>query len=172
MSPSNTTEAEKAMTSWGIAYEKEPDGKIRVRGNLDVAGHELTALPDFSDVVVEGDFCCGYNLLTSLKGSPRVVGGSFYCFNNRLQSLEHAPPSIGGEFYCDCNQLASLEGVPVNFTMLVSDLGEFQCWDDIPLELRFSPETRARQQENSLEDATVLHAPLKVRPPLKFSPKK
>ena len=69
------SEAEKALTTWGIAFEKETDGKIRVPGNLDIAGHELTNLPDLSDVVVEGDYCCGYNYLTSLKGSPRIVWG-------------------------------------------------------------------------------------------------
>jgi hypothetical protein len=34
--------------------------------------------------VVKGDFCCGYNHLTSLEGAPQKVGGYFYCSHNEI----------------------------------------------------------------------------------------
>ena len=44
---------------------------------------QLSLLPVSFDRV-DGDFNCGGNYLTSLKGSPRHVSNSFYCHNNKL----------------------------------------------------------------------------------------
>ena len=58
--------------------------------------------------IVEGDFYCSRNQLTSLKGSPKWVGRNFYCNNNKLTSLEGAPKWVGGTFYCKFNPLPKL----------------------------------------------------------------
>ena len=61
---------------------------------------------------VGGDFFCGFNQITSLKGSPRKVEGGFDCESNQLTSLEGAPQEVGENFDCSFNQLTSLEGAP------------------------------------------------------------
>ena len=79
------------------------------KGNLNLSEKGLTELPEaLNGISVGGDFMCGYNKLTSLKGAPKSVGGSFYCYGNNLESLEGAPKSVDGDFYCNNN--------PVKFT--------------------------------------------------------
>ena len=41
-----------------------------------------------------------------------MVDGDFWCHNNQLTTLEGAPTSVGGDFRCYHNQLTSLEGMP------------------------------------------------------------
>jgi hypothetical protein len=62
--------------------------------------------------MVDGDFWCHNNQLTTLEGAPTSVGGDFGCYHNQLTTLEGAPTSVGGDFRCYHNQLTSLEGMP------------------------------------------------------------
>lgn len=116
-------EAERALKKWRIRYEKQNDGTLLVRGDVDIAGMKLEKLPDLSTVVVQGAFDCSDNSLTTLKGAPRNVGGNFDCSNNRLVSLEGGPETVGKGFFCIGNPLRSLDHKPVEFGVLVSDLG-------------------------------------------------
>ena len=85
-------------------YTINPDGSIDVNGNVWLYKKGLTELPlTFNKVT--GDFNCGKNKLTSLKGCPRWVGGYFSCYNNQLTSLEFSPEYVGSNFYCYNNQL-------------------------------------------------------------------
>ena len=83
-----------------------------VHGDLDLSNMDLTMLPDMSNVIVQGNFCCRYNQLTSLQGAPQSVGGDFICTANQLTSLQGAPQSVGGYFDCSSSQLTSLRGAP------------------------------------------------------------
>lgn len=62
---------EQALIDWGVEYVKRKDGTLMVSGNLNVSNRDMTELPDLSDVVVEGNFSCLHNRLTSLKGAPK-----------------------------------------------------------------------------------------------------
>lgn len=61
-----------------------PRGFI-VHGDLDLSCMNLTTLPDLSSVIVQGNFNCAHNQLTSLQGSPQRVGWDFYCDDERLK---------------------------------------------------------------------------------------
>jgi len=78
--------------------------------------------------IVEGNFNCYNNQLTSLKGAPEKVEGNFNCSNNQLTSLKGAPEKVEGDFYCYNNKLTSLEGAPKkvegNFKCLSNNLKE------------------------------------------------
>ena len=74
--------AEK-KTAWEF---DEASQKIIIHGDLDISDRKLAALPNLSNVVVEGDFNCSHNQLTSLEHAPQTVGGSFNCHNNQLTS--------------------------------------------------------------------------------------
>jgi hypothetical protein len=65
---------EQALIGWKVDYVKQKDGTLVVPGNLNVSNLGLTQLPDLSDVVVQGNFSCLKNNLTSLKGAPRMFG--------------------------------------------------------------------------------------------------
>ena len=87
-----------------------PDGFV-IKGDLDLSGKGLTELPDLSKVIVEGNFLCEHNQLTSLEGAPQEVGGDFSCSYNQLTTLQGAPQKVGGYFSCENNQLTSLQGI-------------------------------------------------------------
>jgi hypothetical protein len=85
-------------------YTINDDGSIDVNGSVNLYNKGLTELPlTFNKVT--GNFECGVNRLTSLKGSPRWVGGYFYCTNNNLTSLEFSPDYVGSFFSCQYNNL-------------------------------------------------------------------
>ena len=132
-------------------------GLVDVDGSFHCSKQDLSDFKGVRFGVVEEDFRCEKNLLTSLVGAPRKVGGSFECDNNRLTSLEGAPREIGvvGSFYCYNNQLTSLEGAPQKvgwcfncdnnqLTSLVGAprevRGDFYCEDNLLTSLVGAPE--------------------------------
>ena len=94
--------------------------------NINIYRLYLTSLPDWMGEIdiVNGNFDCRYNLLTSLKNSPRQINGSFNCSYNNLTSLEGCPEKVNGNFWCVNNKLTSLEGCP----KIVN--GNFYCWNN------------------------------------------
>ena len=86
-----------------------PDG-YKLDCDVDLSERGLTELPDFSRLVVGGNFNCQYNELETLKGAPSKVGDNFDCSDNQLTSLEGAPREVGEHFICQYNLLTSLEG--------------------------------------------------------------
>src|SRR5436309_823171 len=62
---------EQALIDWGVEYIKRKDGTLIVPGNLNVSNRDMAELPDLTNVVVEGNFSCLHNHLTSLKGAPK-----------------------------------------------------------------------------------------------------
>ena len=87
-------------------YTINGDGSIDVNGDVNLAfcEHKNKKLPlNFNNV--SGDFFCGRNNLTSLKGCPRWIGDWFDCGNNNLTSLEFGPVYVGTWFDCRYNQL-------------------------------------------------------------------
>ena len=85
-------------------YTINPDGSIDVNGNVFLYKKGLTEFPlTFNKVT--GNFDCGGNNLTTLKGSPRWIGGGFYCDHNILTSLEFSPDYVDRDFWCQYNNL-------------------------------------------------------------------
>jgi len=85
-----------------------------IEGAVQLSDLYLKELPNiFDDVTVNGGFYCGYNKLTTLKGSPKKVLGDFFCYFNRITNLEGSPEYVGGNFICSSNsRLTSIEGLP------------------------------------------------------------
>jgi hypothetical protein len=61
---------------------KLPDGTWHIRGDLDVSQCSLISLNCLTVSIVDGDFNCAFNKLTSLEGCPKVVKGDFLCYGN------------------------------------------------------------------------------------------
>lgn len=72
ITPEPISLCEQNLKSWGVEYYKQKDGLLVVPGNLNLSNRDLTELPDFSSVVIKGNFSCMHNNLTSLKGAPRM----------------------------------------------------------------------------------------------------
>jgi hypothetical protein len=124
-------EAEAAKL--GVTFDVETDGTITFRGSLDLRNRKLRRLPDLSGATVEGDFLCGDNQLTSLKGAPKVVTGNFDCGGNSLTSLRGGPEEVGSCYGCARNFLADLKGAP-------REVASMDCSDNNLLSLAGAPE--------------------------------
>ncbi len=79
---------------------------------VDLSKRGLTELPDFSRVVIKGDFYCEENQIDSLERAPREVTRDFYCYGNQLTTLRGAPSIVGGDFNCLNNPLENYNGKP------------------------------------------------------------
>jgi hypothetical protein len=123
---------------------------------------------------VPSDFLCHEGVLESLEGGPKKVGGDMWVQKNKLRNIEHAPQEVGRFFQCHGNYIAHLEGAPEKFVKIFSDLGDFTSLAEIPDNIRYSPDTRGRQEEErlraeaeqleqSVQDATVLSRPIAIR---------
>ena len=78
----------KICEVYGITnYTINADGSIDVDGDVDLWSRGLSELPvKFNHV--SGGFCCSWNKLKTLEGSPQSVGGYFSCYKNNLTNLE------------------------------------------------------------------------------------
>jgi len=115
---------------------RNSDGSYSFKGDLDLSHIGLKSLSDLGIVIdrVEGDFYCGDNYLTTLRGGPKEVGKSFYCNNNYLTTLRNSPEEVGGSFNCSYNRLITFEGGP-------RKVGKsFICRHNLLTTLRGSPE--------------------------------
>jgi hypothetical protein len=83
--------------------------------------------------IIEGDFDCSHNKLTSLKGCSERVEGNFYCYSNSLTDLIGCPKIVEGDFYIFYNELTSLEGSPEKVE------GVFNCHDNLLTDLKGCP---------------------------------
>lgn len=72
IAPPPPVAGEQTLIDLKVSYKKLDDGRLYVPGNLNISNKDLTALPDLSNVVVEGNFSCVKNHLTSLKGAPQM----------------------------------------------------------------------------------------------------
>lgn len=102
------------LEEYGIKnYTINDDYTIDVYGDVSLSDCNLTEFPSYIQFgTVKGDFYCGFNQLTSLRGCPKKVEGSFNCTYNKLTTLKGAPREVGGNFYCNNNKLTSLEWAP------------------------------------------------------------
>ena len=81
-----------------------------VQGNFHCSDNQLTSLKN-SPKEVKGNFTCSDNQLTSLKYSPKIVKG-FFCSFNKLTSLKYLPKVVQGHFSCSENKLTSFKYAP------------------------------------------------------------
>jgi len=103
------TEADWDEGSWSV---NPSTGLIDVDGDFECIQQNLTDFKGVRFGHIKGNFNCGGNLLTDLKGAPKTVDYGFYCKYNELTSLVGAPQTVGGGFSCEGNQLTDLKGAP------------------------------------------------------------
>lgn len=127
-------------------------------GDVNLSKMNLKTLKFFDKPwIVEGDFECSFNQLTTLEGAPRKVGGNFGGNNSLLKTLKGAPQQVGGNFTCAFNQLTTLEGAPQKVG------GDFYCMNAKLTTLEGAPQEVGGGfycQNNQLQ--TLKGAPRKV----------
>jgi len=71
-------------------YVLNNDLTIDVDGSVDIQFRNLTEkFPDYIQFnIINGNFHCQYNKLTSLEGFPKTIKGNFYCGKNAIQFTE------------------------------------------------------------------------------------
>jgi len=139
------TEIDKICKKYKIVnYTINSDNSVDVDGDVKLWDKKLTSIPlNFN--IVNGDFNCGWNLLTSLKGCPVRVGNGFSCYDNNLTSLQYSPQYMeNGDFSCGDNKIESLqyctELIRNNFNCTINKLtslqyhptvyGKFYCFNN------------------------------------------
>ena len=128
-----TDEIKKIIKDLWLDFDKvtiNKDNSIDYDGNVNIRGRGLDKIPlQFN--IVNGDFDCSFNNLTSLKGVPRKCN-DFDCHVNQLTSLEYAP--IECEYFnCRINRLTSLEYAPIECEI-------FNCESNKLTSLEYAPE--------------------------------
>lgn len=87
-------------------YSINTDYSIDVNADVELGSLKLKKLP-LRFRIVNGNFFCNYNRLTTLKGAPEYVEGVFFCHNNKLTNLQHFPRIIGTNHMFHNNPLPS-----------------------------------------------------------------
>jgi len=115
-----------------IKEDKKQGLIVDVNHSVDLYRKNLNFIPvQFG--VVEGDFVCSHNKLTSLLGCPHTVEDDFDCQSNQITHLKFCTQSVGGSFNCSYNQLTSLEGGPQSVG------GDFSCHHNQLTSLKSAP---------------------------------
>ena len=84
------------------------DGSINVNESVYLFSYNLDKLPlNFN--IINGNFDCSFNMLTSLDGFPKTINGNFDCSNNKITSLYGFPNIIGKYIDCSNNKITSLK---------------------------------------------------------------
>jgi len=82
------TEQLKSLHNWALKYDCKAyieNDRVVINGNFSCSGNQLTSLPDsIGNMTVGGNFYCSENQLTSLPDSigNMTVGGNFSCSYN------------------------------------------------------------------------------------------
>lgn len=105
--------SEGALQALGIKFSRRADGLLEVADKIDLTGKKLGTLPDFSNVLVLGDFSAGGNDLKDIKGAPPFVGGTATFAGNVIKSLAEGPQYVGVDFVVSSNNLSDLHGSPL-----------------------------------------------------------
>lgn len=92
-------------------YSIQDDLSVDVDGSVKIGTKNLTEIP-IQFGIINGDFCCYGNNLTSLKGCPIKVKGYFNCSGNNLKSLEYCPIKVRDSFFANANQIEYLNHCP------------------------------------------------------------
>jgi hypothetical protein len=122
----------------GIWKVNPSTGLVDINGGFACSNLGLSNLKGVRFGIVDGDFDCYSNILTTLEGAPQEVNGSFYCFQNRLTSLVGSPRKVKDNFFCSNNKLTSLEGAP-------QEVGEdFYCYTNKITSLKGMPFVNGR----------------------------
>lgn len=96
-------------------YFINPDLTVDVDASVDLREKRLTEIPvQFG--IINGNFLCSRNSLSSLKGSPSIVNGNFYCDVNELNSLKNCPRIIEGMLDCSYNLIQIVDYLDIQLS--------------------------------------------------------
>ncbi len=109
----NPHASETALRGLGIKFSRRADGLLEVADKIDLTGKKLGKLPDFSNVLVLGDFSAGGNDLKKIAGAPPFVGGTATFAGNTIKSLAQGSQYVGVDFVVSSNNLGDLHGSPL-----------------------------------------------------------
>lgn len=88
-------------------YTINKDLTVDVDNSVILRNNELQNFPvQFG--IVNGDFDCAYNQLTSLKGIPHKINGCLYCSHNQLTHFDCFPNYIDNHIYCSGNPIVNM----------------------------------------------------------------
>lgn len=98
------------VQNYRLKADKEYGFIVNVNGDVDLSNKGLTAIA-VKFGIVDGNFSCNKNNLTSLLGCPNDVRGDFFCCYNNLIDLKYCPENVANGFYCYYNKIKTLDNL-------------------------------------------------------------
>lgn len=136
-------------------YTIEGDLTVDVKGDVNISGKELVALPvQFGKV--EGKFDCSNNKLKQLIGAPKSVV-EFDCSSNDLFNLLFSPKEAE-VFKCSNNRILSFGGVPAKLKELHCEKNRIKSLKGLPQILGGILVADCRIAYNEIKDITAVKA--------------
>ncbi len=111
------------------------DKKLVLNGDLDVSDMGLERLPDFSNLVVKGNFYCCGNKLSDLYGSPAQVLGNYDVSGNNLKDLRGIIPHVK-DLDISGNPIEKLDNLPMIDRNLTAINVEIENMSDVPTDIK------------------------------------
>jgi hypothetical protein len=107
---------------------------------------------------IDGDFSLASMRIVSLEGSPQVVEGNFDCSFNQLTSLQHCPQSVM-DFDCSNNPLTTLQWCPRVPAELLCDNAQLRDLTSVPpatyLSVQMNPIVNFRNTPSHIQEVAV-----------------
>jgi len=93
-----------------VTIHENKDGTIDVDGDVLIYEMNFFGFPfDFN--IINGDFYCFQNKITSLLGCPKIVHGSMVIHSNKLCSLKNCPRVVDEYFNISKNPLTNVDDI-------------------------------------------------------------
>lgn len=111
----NIEDIKQWMDKYGITkYTVNEDLTVDVDNSVILRSKQLQDFPvQFG--IVNGDFDCSYNQLTSFKGIPHKINGCLYCSHNQLTHFDCFPTYIDKHIYCSGNLITNVNNFDCMF---------------------------------------------------------
>lgn len=106
-----------------------------VHGNFSVSDCGLKSLYGCPKIV-EGNFVCSRNQITSLQYGPEQTD-RYDCSRNDISSLEFSPRNVYGDFNCSETKILNFEGSPghIEGNMFCDDLPNIESYKGVPKQI-------------------------------------
>ena len=140
---------------FGITDYEIVDGKLACYGDVSIECTKFKKL-HLKFKVVQGNFSCSENELTTLEGCPEIVGLTFYCNHNKLTSLMGGPKTIGHDYKAHGNKLTNLIGAPEKVTGYFSVYdNELSSLEGFPKIVRYTATMTNKRNILTIEDYPI-----------------
>lgn len=112
-------------------YTINEDLTVDVNRDVNISNKNLTEIP-IKFNVINGNFDCSKNMLSTMKNFPCKINGSLYANQNLLENCKGCP-LVSEDLFIYDNKITNLKGCPQEI------MGDFDCSENNLDSLRYGP---------------------------------